>query len=190
MTTRERILDTTLRLALHEGAHNLTFQAIARTIGFSQPAMYKHFKNKDELLAEAVRYAAEKGREFLFDLELGDLSAGDELRHHIHRSLEWCVKERRSSVALIALNYFAVCLPSMAHLYEEIKVLRIARFESWIHRGVRERLWRCEDPAIAADLVHSLMMGEMTKAFIEPRKVHVKKRAEVLDHAIQALIEL
>lgn len=47
---RRRILDTTRRLLVKEGYHNLSMRKIAQSINYSATSIYLHFESKDALL--------------------------------------------------------------------------------------------------------------------------------------------
>lgn len=49
MNTKEKIVKTGLRLFLQKGYERTSLNDIARQVGISKPAIYHHFKNKDEL---------------------------------------------------------------------------------------------------------------------------------------------
>ena len=57
MNTREKILKKTEEFILKNGIEKLTISKIAKELNISQPAIYKHFKSKDELIKELVNYA-------------------------------------------------------------------------------------------------------------------------------------
>ena len=47
---QDEILDTALHLLADGGVKNLTMKRIAESIGVSEPAVYRHFKNKTEIV--------------------------------------------------------------------------------------------------------------------------------------------
>jgi TetR/AcrR family transcriptional repressor of nem operon len=49
LKTKEKIVETGLRLFLQKGYQKTSLNDIARQVGISKPAIYHHFKNKDEL---------------------------------------------------------------------------------------------------------------------------------------------
>ena len=51
---QDEILDIALNLLADGGVKNLTMKRIAESIGVSEPAVYRHFKNK----TEKVHYSA------------------------------------------------------------------------------------------------------------------------------------
>ena len=52
--TRQAYLDATLELIHSAGVENLSMRKVARHLGVSPMAAYKHFANKDELMAAAL----------------------------------------------------------------------------------------------------------------------------------------
>ena len=50
--TKEKILDTAIKIIIKEGTEKLTLRYLANKIDYSHAALYKFFKNKDELLEE------------------------------------------------------------------------------------------------------------------------------------------
>ena len=51
---RQQILDTAAELFAARGFHGVTVHEIGSACGISGPALYKHFRNKDELLAASL----------------------------------------------------------------------------------------------------------------------------------------
>ena len=55
MQTRDRILDAAAELMRTRGVVRTTTKEIAKAAGFSEAALYKHFRDKDELLLRVLR---------------------------------------------------------------------------------------------------------------------------------------
>ena len=53
-TTKQKILDTALKLFASNGYKATTVREIAGAIGIEQSALYNHFKNKDEILETII----------------------------------------------------------------------------------------------------------------------------------------
>lgn len=49
MKTRDKILETATKLVVEKGFDKVSLTEIANAVGISQPALYKHFKNKNEV---------------------------------------------------------------------------------------------------------------------------------------------
>lgn len=70
MTTREKILQETEIFILKNGIEKLTISKIAKKLNISQPAIYKHFKNKEELLTVlALRFLNEQTLSAIFPFD-------------------------------------------------------------------------------------------------------------------------
>jgi len=60
MKTKEVIIRTALKLFLSKGFNETSMNEIAREVGVSKPAIYHHFKNKDELVQAIFDYFTQK----------------------------------------------------------------------------------------------------------------------------------
>jgi AcrR family transcriptional regulator len=52
---KEKIIETSLQLFLTDGIRNMTVQKLVLQLGISTKTMYKHFKNKEELVEECLK---------------------------------------------------------------------------------------------------------------------------------------
>src|ERR1700684_1211244 len=57
---RDALLDAAVALVSAEGVHVVSMEAVAERAGVSRPLVYKHFANRDELVAAAYRREAAK----------------------------------------------------------------------------------------------------------------------------------
>ena len=60
MDTKENIVKTALKLFLQNGYEKTSLNHIARKVGISKPAIYHHFKNKDELFHQVLTFFFEE----------------------------------------------------------------------------------------------------------------------------------
>ena len=67
--TRIRIIGSAADLFLTEGLYNVTFAQIAKKSKLSQPAIYKHFQNMDELFLESCRYWVNESLKYINENE-------------------------------------------------------------------------------------------------------------------------
>lgn len=51
---RQQIADAALRVLAHKGAHRLTAVEIAAEVGIADGTLFRHFKNKDEIIDAAI----------------------------------------------------------------------------------------------------------------------------------------
>jgi AcrR family transcriptional regulator len=74
-TTEERqreIADATLKLVVRYGVHGATVTRIAAAVGLSRAALYKHFPNRDAMLAAAMDLMDERSPKWLSQASGGD----------------------------------------------------------------------------------------------------------------------
>ncbi len=60
MKTKEVIIKTALKLFLSKGFNETSMNEIAQEVGVSKPAIYHHFKNKDELVGAIFDYFTQR----------------------------------------------------------------------------------------------------------------------------------
>jgi AcrR family transcriptional regulator len=80
---RDALLDAAVALVSAKGVHVVSMEAVAERAGVSRPLVYKHFANRDELLAAAYRREASKLHQ---DLALEVASAGAHIEE-LYRAL-------------------------------------------------------------------------------------------------------
>lgn len=187
MDTREKLLVLALKAYLERGAHNTTFQRLADELGVSQAAIYKYYRSRDDLLVAAIEYAAAKGREFLQEGENPRNKAMERFKHHVRRNLEFCLEDRLHAIAVITLHYFAACVPRVRALHEEINRVRIERFAGYLQQAVHEGAIPEQDVDETASRIHSLLMGEMIKAYLWPKETKLQARLRSAWGAIEKL---
>jgi AcrR family transcriptional regulator len=66
---RDRIVDTARDLFRRHGIKSVGVDAIAEAAGTNKMTLYRHFKSKDELIAECLRFQARRAEEKWAELE-------------------------------------------------------------------------------------------------------------------------
>ncbi|RZI49535.1 TetR family transcriptional regulator [Lactococcus kimchii] len=131
MNTREKILQETEQFILASGIEKLTLSKIAKRLKLSQPAIYKHFKNKEELLTLlALRWL--NGR-ILVQIFPFDTKNNQEQKEIIHDWL-WAVANAKYQAHLKTPEMFALYTTyigenlelSRNHIMEMIESLKTA----------------------------------------------------------------
>lgn len=77
---RRQLLDAAERLFLKRGYRATTVEEIARGAGLTKGAVYHHFKNKEDILYEMVKYTAEQFIRGLAELPAGRMAPVDFLK--------------------------------------------------------------------------------------------------------------
>jgi AcrR family transcriptional regulator len=135
---REQILASAVELYLQDGLDGFSMRKLAKQVGVTAPALYRHYDGKEELLADVMR---EAHREFM---------------SYLYRAIEAPTPLERFSGAADGYLDFALEHPrwhailcfgpeqlGMAELPADIEAMSCARHQFWIDR-VRE----CMDAGI------------------------------------------
>ena len=72
-STREKILEASLKLFSKKGFKETTIKDIAKEVGITEGAIYRHFTSKDEIINNLLRYITEDLRKKLYEsMEYGE----------------------------------------------------------------------------------------------------------------------
>ncbi len=166
-STRDRILDVTADLMRSGGLAALTTREIARAAGLTEAALYRHFKNKEDLLTSAL---AERLPVFIGILnelpqQIGQVSVADNLRR----------------VAEAAVPFYRQAMPMLSAIFSDPNLL--ARHRAWAsetgfgpHKAnvvlaaylVGERELGRVSPEFNADAAAALLLGGcLQRAFFD-----------------------
>ncbi|MFC4653083.1 TetR/AcrR family transcriptional regulator [Lactococcus nasutitermitis] len=81
MKTKEKILQVAEKLVMVNGFGNVTLSEIAQNVGISAAALYKHFKNKEELWLALAKNYTDKISAKLFPFEVADGATQAQIVH-------------------------------------------------------------------------------------------------------------
>lgn len=100
---QEEILDETLQLVRESGLSNLTIRRVAERVGFSEPALYRHFPTKQSLILGLMTRLEEmllgRAQEIL---EESGKSARERLEEVLHFHLDLNQKNNSLPILLLA----------------------------------------------------------------------------------------
>src|SRR5690554_4249911 len=83
---KEEILEKSLEIIYNEGFGNLTMRNIAEKIGISEAAIYRHFKNKEEVVSSLADIVFNENR--FWNIEIGDKDPFTLLEEIMFKQLE------------------------------------------------------------------------------------------------------
>ncbi|WP_374075287.1 TetR/AcrR family transcriptional regulator [Bdellovibrio bacteriovorus] len=186
--TKENILVQALTLYSEKGAHNVPFQDIADKVGITQAALYKYFKDRDDLLGAAILLGAEKGREFFNATQPANSNAQESLVFNLSKNLEWCVKGSPFTYAFLSLHFYATQIPHIHKIRRDITKVRLKRLEDYLEQGNNEKLWYVKDRKRTALVINNLLLGEMMEIINAPKTESLKERQHRVCENVLALI--
>ncbi|WP_461828824.1 TetR/AcrR family transcriptional regulator [Aquifex sp.] len=95
-STREKILEVALKLFSRKGFKETTIKDIAREVGITEGAIYRHFTSKEEIINNLLREITEELRQELFEsIEKGE-SDKERLNNIIDALLEYAFTKPES----------------------------------------------------------------------------------------------
>lgn len=154
-TSRESILETTLRLFSVKGYRGTTMRDIAAAVGIKAGSLYAHISSKDELLLELIVRATDRAERAVigaFDVEA---PAAERLRRGIEAHLRIVADDLQS-----ARVYFHEWRELDADMRKQIEGKSLSyqqRFERVIADGRDAGEFRDVDPALAAVAITSML---------------------------------
>ncbi|MEV0293744.1 helix-turn-helix domain-containing protein [Nocardia sp. NPDC050710] len=174
----ERILRTAAELIAARGYSGTSTRDIAAAIGVQQPAIYKHFAAKDDILSALVRLGLE--RPLALAGELAATSAPAVVR--LHRWLRESLEHLRDSPYVLVSILTTPELQSERFTAEQHLLERFDRVViDMIESGRREGDIRPLNPTSAARLVQSLFDAQALPEYaVTP--------AEIIEFALIALL--
>ena len=186
--TKEKIVVAATKLFSEQGIHRVSFQQIATKVGISQPALYKHVADRDDLLRLCVIDAAAKGRQ-LIDSNI-DLysSASQQIRSYIEGNFIWVDKFPKEAKVLFSIYYFGYHSQAIREILTEINQQSVSRIGIRISAGKREGLWGVANVAEAARVIHDLTLSEIFKALHAKDDITVKQRTDLVWRASEKIL--
>jgi AcrR family transcriptional regulator len=185
---RTKISDAAQDLFLRDGLDGVSMRKVAEKVGVTAPAIYRYFRDKDELLNEIIR----SGLEILEDYLKPALEADDpyeRLHLLIDRYLDFAVEQPK-------YFDFAFLVPSrnMANIPEEIRRHNWTTFGMAVEQVamcMEQGIFRHEDPLETSILlwatVHGLVILYRTERFGPNADQFRQTYRRVVDRLLDAL---
>ncbi|NJD20225.1 MAG: TetR/AcrR family transcriptional regulator [Gemmatimonadetes bacterium] len=141
---REKILAEACDLYLEEGLEGLTMRKLARRLGGSAPALYRHFGSREHVLADLVRSAYRE-----FTTSLYRALEGDTPQERLRRAGDGYLDFALGHARWYQILFIAPEQLGMPGLPEDLEAMGRAIHQFWVDR-VREcqdaRILRAGDP--------------------------------------------
>lgn len=168
--TRQRIVQSAIKLAARHGFADASFQMIADDIGLSQSAVMYHFPDKNALFAELVRAIVKRNHDVVAELVDARDDAGRRLLKHCVGNVTWALRYRRQDAQiLILLYYLAGRGRNFSELFEGMIAKGRERIVEHLLAGTREGLFKLQDkPEAVAEVLQDSLFGAMLYAASAP----------------------
>ncbi len=155
---RGEILDATVKVVLERGFAGTRVVDVANELGISTGLVHYHFAGKDELLAEALRHAADAD---IDRLEKAVAQLQDPVLR-LDRVLREYLPDRRADQSwLMWVDAWGQAIRNerLRHILVELDRAWVGALETVIHDGVAAGRFTCPDPAGSARRLAALLDG-------------------------------
>jgi AcrR family transcriptional regulator len=184
---REELVLAAWRVIAANGIDEVTIRDIARESGYSSGVLAHYFKNKDDLLAHALRLSHTRIRK-RYDAEVGKPKAVDALRAILVDNLP--TDEQRELETRIEMSFWARALRN-EELHEiqqeESETLR-ALLRELIEKAQKDKaIAKKHDREAILELLGAMIDGISLHALLYPDRLPPKRQAAVMDFALRLL---
>jgi AcrR family transcriptional regulator len=169
-STRQKIVQSAIKLAARHGFADASFQMIADDIGLSQSAVMYHYPDKNALFADLVKTIVSHNHELVAGMIKISDSAGERLLKHCLGNVLWALRYRRQDAQILMLLYY---LAGRGKVFSELFTGMIAggreRIVEHLLAGKREGIFKLKaDPAVVAETIQDSLFGGMLYAASAP----------------------
>ena len=187
MDTREKILETAMRLFSNQGYASTSLSQVAKEAQVSKALIFWHFENKDALFRTAVQRTLEP---YIINV-LDDLEGLDELeqvRRLIDEYYKFVSKNLYSVKFFLGLILREEKQPDdVAGRMTELQRLFQTLIANILESGKQKGLLReSADPSLTAALIVSALYGLLVQGFMEPGAT---RPPQFLDHLKATLVD-
>jgi AcrR family transcriptional regulator len=184
---REELVLAAWRVIAANGIDEVTIRDIARESGYSSGVLAHYFKNKDDLLAHALRLSHTRIRK-RYDAEVETPKAADALNAILIDNLP--MDEQRDMETRIEMSFWARALRN-EELHEiqqdESETLRTLLRELVEKAQKDKAISKKHDREEILELLGAMIDGISLHALLYPDRLPPKKQAAVMEFALQLL---
>ena len=107
MTQRQSdILQESIKLIADKGIQGFTIKNLANAIGVTEPAIYRHFENKQKILIEILSLFKENKESFMKNVQADDVTPLDKLKALFELRFKYFAKNRAIASVIFSEELF------------------------------------------------------------------------------------
>jgi AcrR family transcriptional regulator len=191
---REQIIEATLAILETEGPVNFRLQALADRLGVTIPALYRHFKDRNDIIRSAYvesftreTEAAAALTQYLTEVEF----SGETLLHLMVEQLSQLNSVNYKRQRLTRMEALATTTQDeeskklVTDLLHKMHISATAAYGSWQQRGVFRHEF---NPAAFSIVSRSLLAGLIVWDMDESLDVPVEDVRQVIEHILRQFI--
>ncbi len=159
------IIEAATQLIGEKGIQNLTTKNLAKQIGFSEPALYRHFKDKTEILKSVLIYYKENLSDGLSHINHSEITSLEKIKQMIEFQFKHFTKNPAVVMVLFSETSFQYN-NTLAQVVAEIIIKKRAMVSQIIKNGQNQGDIRKD---IKAEQLATVVMGSMRLTLLEWR---------------------
>lgn len=134
---QEEIIIAAIYIIAEQSAQGLSMRNIANRVGVSEPALYRHFENKDDLLQKLIFYLTNYVNNTFQWQDDSDQSALEQLEESLGNTMKFFSDSWPFTTTLYATDMF-FNKPELANELQSVNKTSIARINKILLRGQRD----------------------------------------------------
>jgi AcrR family transcriptional regulator len=158
--TREDILEAAAQVFRQKGFHGASMQDIAEAVNLQKASLYHHVSSKQEILLALLDRALELLFERISSISIQDIPADEKLQEMIRAYLQILTQNTDLSAVLLFEHRSLERKQHARHVPNRDKFEALWR--DVLAEGVATKVFRCDDPALAARAILGIMNWTLT----------------------------
>lgn len=155
---RERILDEARTQFLIKGFAATSMQEIADAVGMTKPALYYHFRDKQDLLLAVLGREMEEGRRAFY----ASLSEHATMAERLEFGAMWCFARIKGDLGRLMSDMHRVCSSERVHDFKCNHPMPVELVSQILRDGrASGELTDTEDPDLLARLFIGMIFGQL-----------------------------
>lgn len=125
------IIRATIQLIADEGVHNFSIRKLAARVGVTEPAVYRHFESKDDLMIKLAAYITRNWHVMFNELDIRPTSFVEQMRIIFREVMAYFDDNREFAKTLLSTNLIATD-SGMTRELLRLKDDGVARFTEFV----------------------------------------------------------
>ena len=104
---QEEIIKAAMQVIAIDGIEGLTVKSIAKVIGLTEAALYRHFNSKSEIILGILSYFKERAKKLLVSVEEDKLPGLEKIHRILRTRCEDFIENPASMVVILSEDIFS-----------------------------------------------------------------------------------
>lgn len=147
------IVRATIALISEEGVHNFSIRKLARRVGVTEPAIYRHFESKEDLMIKLAMHIVHNWHELFAIVEVQPLPVIEQIRRIFSEVMSYFAENMAFTKTLFSVDLYSNN-SGMAGILVQLKNDGLLRFSELLAAG-----------QVAGEIRKGIDVGSVAKVF-------------------------